>query len=103
MAAQSLDPGCTFKVDCASVQFGAQRDRTCATVPGRTLARVWGPVAERLACDREQVIWMLAHKTTSDPDGNRVSNGQPHRASDVIGNDLVDELAKQGAGADALP
>ena len=26
MAVQSLDPGCTLKVDCASVQLGAQRD-----------------------------------------------------------------------------
>ena len=50
-----------------------------------------------------KVIWMPAHNSTSNLGGKWLSNGQPLSASDVIGNDLVDELAKQAAGADAFP
>ena len=103
METQSLDPGCAIKVDCQGAQRGAQRDSSWAMAPCRTLARVWGPVAEALSCELEQVVWMLAHNSESGVGSKSLSNGEALTISDVIGNDLVDELAKQAARADALP
>ena len=46
---------------------------------------------------------MPVHNTATSYVGKKMSNGQPVQAHDVVGNDLVDELAKQIARRDALP
>ena len=46
---------------------------------------------------------MPAHNTATSYIGKKLSNGQPLQAHDVVGNDLVDGLAKRIARRDALP
>ena len=103
MAVQSFDPACTVKVDCAAVQLGSKRDSTWANAPSRSFGRAWGPISSALADDPERVAWMPAHSTATSFIGKRLSNGQPVRAHDVTGNDLVDGLAKKIARRDAMP
>ena len=103
MALQSVDPSCVIKVDCQAVQRGAQRDSAWANAPCRTLARMWGPVAAGLSGENERVVWMPAHNSEADVGNKTLSNGEALAPSDVVGNDLADELAKQIARGDAMP
>ena len=103
MALEALDPGCPIKVDCKAVQLGTLRDASWANAPCRTFARAWGPVANALEGDKARVVWMPAHSSLSNITHKRLSNGMPLRAGDVVGNDLVDQLAKRVARRSAMP
>jgi len=103
MAVQNFDPGCALKVDCAAVQIGSKRDAAWANAPCRTFARAWGPISNALADDHQRVVWMPAHNTATSFVGKKLSNGELVQSHDVIGKDMVDELAKRVARTDAMP
>ena len=103
MAAQTVDPWCKVKVDCQAVQLGAQRDVAWANAPCRTFARAWGPVAATVGEDPGRVVWMPAHNSISDIGHRKLSDGALLSTADVVGNDLVDRLAKQIARRDSVP
>ena len=88
MAVQSFDPCCSLKVDCWAVHLGSKRGRACATAPGRTFARAWGPPSVSLEDDPERAVWMSARSTATSYIGKRLSNGQPALAHDVVGDTL---------------
>jgi len=103
MALEALDPGCPIKVDCKAVQLGTLRDASWANAPCRTFARAWGPVANALEGDKARVVWMPARSLLGNITHKRISNGMPLRAADLVGNDLVDQLAKRVARRSAMP
>ncbi len=100
---QSFDPTCSFLIDCKAVQLGAQREQAWANAPSRVLARAWGPVAAALEGDKGRVGWMPAHNSLSGFAHKKRSDGQHLSRANVVGNDLVDELAKRAAAATAPP
>ena len=103
MASRIADPWAVIKVDCLSVQQGAQRGKDWASAPDRNLARAWAPLAASLEDDAGRVVWMPAHCTESHIGVRQLSNGDSLTAVDLKGNALVDKLAKEAAGADRLP
>ncbi|CAK0875640.1 unnamed protein product, partial [Prorocentrum cordatum] len=102
-AVQSIDPAAHLKVDCSAVQLGAQRDLRWATVPGQAFARAWGPILVPLESNPDWVMRTQAQNTVTNDVSKKMSNGRLAQASDVAGNDLVDDLAKQAARRDAVP
>ena len=66
MAALAAFPGSHFRVDCQTVQVGAQKGLDWATAPGRQLARACGPLASALEDGGDSVVWMPAHRSTDD-------------------------------------
>ena len=103
MAVTSNDAWAPMRVDCLSVQQGAQKDFAWANAPGRMLARVWRPLCAALDDNPHRVVWMPAHCTQKAVGTKVLSNGELLTASDLNGNALVDKLAKEAAGADRLP
>ena len=102
MASRIADPWAVIKVDCLSVQQGAQRGQNWASAPDRKLARAWAPLAAALEDNAERVVWMPAHCTESHIGLKRLSNGEFLTAIDHKANGLVDKLAKEAARADRL-
>ena len=103
MATQTADPWAPIRVDCSSVQQGAQLGESWASSPTRKLARAWAPIAAALEEDTERVSWMLAHCTNSHVGVKQLSNGTYLSEIDLHANALVDKLAKEAANADRLP
>jgi hypothetical protein len=103
MASQIADPWASIKVDCLSVQQGAQRGQSWAEAPERKLARAWAPIAATMDADPHRVVWMPAHCTESHVGKRQLSNGEYLTAADLKGNALVDALAKEAARENRLP
>ena len=103
MATQAASPWASIRVDCLSVQQGAQRGGAWAAAPDRRLARAWAPIAAALDEDSERVIWMPAHCTESQVGVKQLSNGDFLSAVDLQANAVVDQLAKEAAREDRLP
>ena len=97
MATQAADPWAPIRVDCLSVQQGAQKGGAWASSPDRTLSRAWAPIAAALEENTKRVSWMLAHCTWSHVGVRRLSNGDYLSAVDLRANALVDKLAKEAA------
>ena len=99
----SFDPSCPLFVDCKAVQLGTLRDMVWANAPCRTFARAWGPVAQALEGDSNRVAWMPAHNAMTGFEHKKLSNGNALQKAHIVGNDLVDQLAKQAAQCSAAP
>jgi hypothetical protein len=103
MAASVADPWAPLRVDCLSVQQGAQMGQEWAGAPVRYLARAWAPLSAALDDDPQRVVWMPAHCSQQAVGVKKLSNGELLTALDLAGNSLVDQLAKEAARADRLP
>lgn len=99
----SFDPGCPLLVDCKAVQLGTLRDTVWANAPCRTFARAWGAIAQALEGNSDRVAWMPAHNVLTDFEHKKLSNGDALQKAHIVGNDLVDRLAKQVAQSSAAP
>jgi hypothetical protein len=102
-AVQTLDPGCPLLVDCQAVQIGSQKGEAWAIAPSRAFARAWGPVAAALEEATDRVSWMPAHNAATGLEHKKRSDGKALTKVNVVGNDLVDKLAKEAAKAAAAP
>ncbi len=103
MATTHSAPEVPLRVDCLSVQMGAQRGATWAAAPERRLARAWAPLAAALDDSPQRVVWMPAHCTAASLGVKRLGDGSPLTRRDLDGNAYVDKLAKSVAYAARLP
>ena len=103
MGAQSVDPFCPIRVDCRSVQQGAQQDAAWAGASHRRFARAWCPLIAVLEGDARRVTWMPAHCGVAGVGRKRLDDGSCLTADDVHGNEVVDAYAKQAARRDCAP
>jgi hypothetical protein len=103
MAVSSSDPWAPLRVDCLSVQQGAQQGQEWAGAPELCLARVWAPLSASLDDGPERVVWMPAHCSQQAVGNKQLGNGDWLTSYDVEGNAFVDKLAKEAARADRLP
>ncbi len=103
MAVSCADPWAPLRVDCSSVQQGAQQGPAWANAPDRRLARVWSPLIAALDDDPRRVVWMPAHCGKDQVGVRQLGNGDLLTISDVDGNAFADQLAKQAARTDRLP
>ena len=103
MAAQTFDPNCPIKVDCRSVQQGAQHPAAWAGAAHRRFARAWKPLSTALAGDGRRVSWVPAHCGPESVGRKQLDDGSFLSAGDLAGNNAVDDLAKQAARQDRAP
>ena len=96
------DPSDCFKIDCMSVQAGAQMGTTWAASPGRRHARTWNSIAQALEPSPKRCIWMPAHCSSPHAGCKELSDGSLLTEADIKANAYVDLLAKEGANADRL-
>ena len=91
-----------FRVDCMSVQQGAQRETSWASAPRRRHARIWNPIAQVLEDHPERCVWMPAHCSLAQVGCKQLSDGSFVTETDITANALVDTLAKRAASADRV-
>ena len=106
MATRLGDPFKQIKIDCKSVQQGAQKGLSWVLASNRRFGRAWGPLACLLDGSEDRVLWMPAHCTAENLEGKCLSDGTQLAAHDVLANACVDEGAKRAAtkaAASALP
>eukprot|EP00973_Karenia_brevis_P086354 11973872-Karenia_brevis.AAC.1 len=103
MGSQSSDPFSPLLIDCMAVQKGSQNGITWTGSPKVKYAKVWAPVASTLAGSTNRVVWMLAHCTAEHEGVKALSDGQLLSKHHRIGNEAVDNFAKDIARNDAPP
>ena len=102
MSSFSSMPNAPIRVDSLSVQKGAPRGKVWAGAIDRWLARSWCPLASTLK-EPDRVVRMPAHCSSKHIGVKILGDGAKLSTLDVLGNALVDQLAKEPAQADRVP
>ena len=84
--------------DCDSVRTGSAREFSWASSAKRRYARVWSAIALQIEGRSDVIQWMPAHTSEESIGHKCTSEGTPITADMWWSNQMVDYLAKLGAG-----